>query len=111
VTFSKSVNADHSPNETAASFAPTDTVIVSYYLADGRPDNVVKVRWIAPSGAVLNEASSRLGREGDGWGEFRVNRQPGLDVGSYKVELYLDDVKAGEGSFTVAAPPAVTATP
>ncbi|HEY7862988.1 MAG TPA: hypothetical protein VIE39_04975 [Thermoanaerobaculia bacterium] len=111
VTFSKTVNADHSPNEIASTFAPADTVIVSYYLADGRPENVVKVRWIAPTGTVLNEASSTLGKEGDGWGEFRINRRPGLDPGTYKVELYLDDVKAGEGSFTVEATPPPTPTP
>lgn len=111
VTVSKSVNADHSPGEAASTFAPNETVIVTYYLADGRPENVVKVRWIAPNGAVLNEASSTLGKGGDGWGEFRVNRQPGLEPGAYKVELYLDDVKAGEGSFTVDATPPPTATP
>jgi hypothetical protein len=111
VTLSKSVKADHSPGEAASTFAPTDTVIVTYFLADGRPENVVKVRWIAPNNAVLNEASSTLGKVGDGWGEFRVNRQPGLEPGSYKVELYLDDVKAGEGSFTVDATPPPTATP
>lgn len=111
VTVSKSVKADHSPGEAASTFAPNETVIVTYFLADGRPENVVKVRWIAPNGAVLNEASSTLGKTGDGWGEFRVNRQPGLEPGSYKVELYLDDVKAGESSFTVDATPPPTATP
>lgn len=111
VTVSKSVKADHSPGEAASTFAPNETVIVTYFLADGRPENVVKVRWIAPNGAVLNEASSTLGKVGDGWGEFRVNRQPGLEPGSYRVELYLDDVKAGESSFTVDATPPPTATP
>jgi hypothetical protein len=111
ITFSKQVKADHSPVEAVTTFAPADTVIVSYYLADARPENVVKVRWIAPSGAVLNETSSTLGREGDGWGEFRIHRTPGLDPGVYKVELYLDETKAGEGSFTVDAAPAPTPTP
>lgn len=111
VTFGKSVNADHSPKETASSFAPTDTVIVSYYIADGRPETVVKVRWIAPNGTVLNEASSALGKPGDGWGEFRVSRKPGLDPGSYLAELWIDDQKAGEGGFTVEGGAEITPTP
>ncbi len=102
ITVTKSVNADKSPGEAAASFGKKDTVYVSFWMADVPAGTEVKARWSDPSGKPLTEDKITTDKAGSGYSEFHAAKKSGLTPGTYKVDLFLNGQPAGTVNFTVS---------
>jgi hypothetical protein len=102
ITVTKSVNADKSPGETAASFGKKDTVYVSFWVADAPVGTEVKARWSDPKGTQLTEDKIVTDKPGSGYSEFHAAKKSGWTSGTYKVDLFLNGQPAGSTTFTVS---------
>lgn len=102
VIVTKSVGADKSPGEAAASFGKKDTVYVSFWVADAPVGTELKARWSDPSGVQLTEDTIVTDKAGDGYTEFHAAKKSGWAPGTYKVELFLNGQPAGSTTFTVS---------
>jgi hypothetical protein len=102
ITVTKSVNADKSPGETAASFGKKDTVYVSFWVADAPAGTELKARWSDPKGTQLTEDKVVTDKAGSGYSEFHAAKKSGWAPGTYKVDLFLNGQPAGTVNFTVS---------
>jgi hypothetical protein len=102
ITVTKSVNADKSPGEAAASFGKKDTVYVSFMVADAPVGTEVKARWSDPKGTQLTEDKIVTDKPGSGYSEFHAAKKSGWGPGTYKVDLFLNGQPAGSTTFTVS---------
>jgi len=102
ITVTKSVNADKSPGETAASFGKKDTVYVSFWVADAPAGTELKARWSDPKGTQLTEDKIVTDKPGSGYSEFHAAKKSGWAPGTYKVDLFLNGQPAGTVNFTVS---------
>jgi hypothetical protein len=102
ITVTKSVNADKSPGETAASFGKKDTVYVSFWVADAPAGTELKARWSDPKGNQLTEDKVVTDKAGSGYSEFHAAKKSGWAPGTYKVDLFLNGQPAGTVNFTVS---------
>ena len=102
ITATKSVNADKSPGEAAASFGKKDTVYVSFWVADAPAGTEVKARWSDPTGKQLTEDKIVTDKAGSGYSEFHAAKKSGWAPGTYKVDLFLNGQPAGTVNFTVS---------
>jgi len=102
ITVTKSVNADKSPGETAASFGKKDTVYVSFWVADAPAGTELKARWSDPKGKQLTEDKVVTDKAGSGYSEFHAAKKSGWAPGTYKVDLFLNGQPAGTVNFTVS---------
>jgi hypothetical protein len=102
ITVTKSVSADKSPGEAAASFGKKDTVYVSFWMADVPAGTEVKARWSDPSGKQLTEDKITTDKAGSGYSEFHAAKKSGWMPGTYKVDLFLNGQPAGTVNFTVS---------
>jgi hypothetical protein len=102
ITVTKSVNADKSPGEAAASFGKKDTVYVSFWVADAPAGTELKARWSDPKGTQLTEDKVVTDKAGSGYSEFHAAKKSGWAAGTYKVDLFLNGQPAGSASFTVS---------
>jgi hypothetical protein len=101
IVVSKSVQADKSPGEAAASFGKKDTVFVSFWVADAPVGTEVKARWSDPKGAQLTEDKIVTDKPGSGYSEFHAAKKSGWASGTYKVDLFLNGQPAGSTTFQV----------
>jgi|SRR5689334_15371847 len=102
ITVTKSVNADKSPGETAASFGKKDTVYVSFWVADAPAGTELMARWSDPKGKQLTEDKVVTDKAGSGYSEFHAAKKSGWAPGTYKVDLFLNGQPAGTVNFTVS---------
>lgn len=102
ITVTKSVNADKSPGEAAASFGKKDTVYVSFWVADAPAGTELKARWSDPKGTQLTEDKVVTDKAGSGYSEFHAAKKSGWAPGTYKVDLFLNGQPAGTVNFTVS---------
>ncbi len=102
ITVTKSVNADKSPGEAAASFGKKDTVYVSFWMADVPAGTEVKARWSDPSGKQLTEDKITTDKAASGYSEFHAAKKSGWTPGTYKVDLFVNGQPAGTVNFTVS---------
>lgn len=102
ITVTKSVNADKSPGESAASFGKKDTVYVSFWVADAPAGTELKARWSDPKGTQLTEDKVVTDKAGSGYSEFHAAKKSGWAPGTYKVDLFLNGQPAGTVNFTVS---------
>lgn len=102
ISVTKSVNADKSPGEAAASFGKKDTVYVSFWMADVPAGTEVKARWSDPSGKQLTEDKITTDKAGSGYSEFHAAKKSGWTPGTYKVDLFVNGQPAGTVNFTVS---------
>jgi hypothetical protein len=101
ITVSKSVNADKSPGEAAASFGKKDTVYVSFWVADAPVGTELMARWSDPAGKQLTEDKIVTDKAGDGYTEFHAAKKSGWASGTYKVDLFINGQPAGSTTFAV----------
>ena len=102
ITVTKSVGADKSPGEAAASFGKKDTVYVSFWVASAPVGTELKARWSDPKGTQLTEDTIVTDKAGDGYTEFHAAKKSGWAPGTYKVDLFLNGQPAGSTTFTVS---------
>ena len=102
ITVTKSVQADKTPGEAAASFGKKDTVYVSFWVADAPAGTELKARWSDPTGKQLVEDKIVTDKAGAGYSEFHAAKKSGWASGTYKVELFLNGQPAGSTTFTVS---------
>jgi hypothetical protein len=102
ITVTKTVQADKSPGEAAASFGKKDTVYVSFWMADVPAGTEVKARWTDPKGVQLTEDKITTDKPGSGYSEFHAAKKSGWAPGTYKVDLFINGQPAGTTTFTVS---------
>ena len=102
IVVTKSVQADKTPGEAAASFGKNDTVYVSFWAADVPVGTEIKARWSDPTGKQLTEDKIVTDKAGAGYSEFHAAKKSGWAPGTYKVELFLNGQPAGSTTFSVS---------
>jgi hypothetical protein len=99
---------DDTGKTTTTSYASSDPFFVFADLSGLKPGSIVEAKWyvITATGVEANSVintSDYTFQSGIGFIYFKLITNDGSDWpgGSYRVELYLDGVKAGEKTFTV----------
>ena len=110
VVFARGLDDSFQPVDPTTTFVPADTVRVSVGF-DGNPTKgVLKGKWYLDTQMIyevtLDLANAAEGDvevvDGNSYTGLSLSADGGLPVGSYKLEIYIDDVKAGEYPFTVS---------
>ncbi|MCB9110450.1 MAG: hypothetical protein H6634_04300 [Anaerolineales bacterium] len=89
-------------------FHPTDTIYVIFYVNDPQYGAAYEVQWYvldSPQNdptTPFNTASFTANGSGDHfYADLQSSEPSGLAPSTYKVEIYIDNVKAAEQEFTV----------
>jgi len=103
ITLGKAVGPDKRVSAAASSFARTDTIYASVETA-GSGNATLKAKWTFHKGdkvAAVNENTQTLAATGPAVTEFHISKPDGWPVGSYQVEVFLNDASAGVQKFSV----------
>jgi hypothetical protein len=113
VSLAKEVNDKMEPLKTSQDFLSSDKIYACVQLNYIIPGNIIKVKWLDDKGDVILESSDEPKEPfyAISWWASELARDDGLEkpAGSYKVEIYLNDIKYNEYSFTITAPAETTA--
>jgi hypothetical protein len=101
IDLGRSVNADKTINDHAASFKPHDTVYASIATRGTAATAALKARWTYQDGQVVNESTQTIAPTGDARTEFHVSKPDGWPTGKYKLEVFLNGSSAASKDFEV----------
>ena len=101
IDLGRSLNADKTINDNAASFKPNDTVYASIATRGTAATATLKARWTYQDGQVVNESSQTIAPTGDARTEFHVSKPDGWPTGKYKLEVFLNGSSAATKDFEV----------
>lgn len=101
IDLGRSLNADKTINDNAASFKPNDTVYASITTRGTAATATLKARWTYQDGQVVNESTQTIAPTGDARTEFHVSKPDGWPPGKYKVEVFVNESSAGTKDFDV----------
>jgi outer membrane usher protein FimD/PapC len=91
-------------SEAASEFRARDTVFVSVVTANAASDSRLSARWMFQDGVMVDSSAQDVAR-GAGSAEsvtqFRVMKDKGWAVGTYSVDVWLNDMLVGTKQFTV----------
>jgi hypothetical protein len=97
----RSLNADKTINDKAASFKPNDTIYASILTGGAAPTATLKARWTYQDGQVVNESTQTIAPTGDARTEFHLSKPDGWPTGKYKLEVFLNGSSAATRDFAV----------
>jgi hypothetical protein len=89
-----------------STFAPNDTIYVSVSTTGSAKNASLIAKWTYQDGQLVNEAMQTIAPDGDAVTNFHVSKPDGWPVGSYKVEISLDDKLVATRAFLVREPEA-----
>ena len=101
IDLGRSVNADKTINDNAASFKPNDTIYASIATRGTAATATLKARWTYQDGQVVNESTQTIAPTGDARTEFHVSKPDGWPTGKYKLEVSLNGSSATTKDFEV----------
>jgi len=102
IDLGRSVNADKTINDTAASFKPNDTIYASIATRGTTAATAtLKARWTYRDGQVVNESTQTIAPTGDARTEFHVSKPDGWPTGKYKVEVFVNGSSGATKDFEV----------
>jgi hypothetical protein len=112
VSLASEITDKAEPVKNMLEFSSTDKIYACVQLNYLIPGNIIKVKWLDDGDNVILESSDdpKTPFYAISWWTSELARDDGLEkpAGSYKVEIYLNDVKYNEYSFTITAPAPTT---
>jgi hypothetical protein len=103
----KAVGVDNMVLDVANSFAPKDTVHLTVVSAGMAPSVVLRARWMyGGQNALVAEETQTIAAVGAKATPFQLFKASGLPLGSYAVQVFVNDKPAGVQRFVIAAPEA-----
>lgn len=99
VQLGRTLNTDNTVGNLTTTFSPDDTVYVAVLTTD-TGSGTIGVRW-EHEGRMASEYSRKVSYQGAAATEFHLQYPGGLPVGSYAVELFVDDVSVARRTFSV----------
>jgi len=101
----KAVGIDRKVTLPAASFSPKDTIYISVVSDGVAPAAGLRAKWTyGPKGLPVKENTETISSLGPKATEFHIKKASGLPVGTYTVEVFVNDKSVGTKQFNVAAP-------
>lgn len=85
-------------------FAINDTMYLAVVMANPDADSRLSARWMAGDGSVVDSSGQNVDRamgSSTTVTQFRVVRDKGWPIGTYTVDIWMNDVLAGTKTFTV----------
>jgi hypothetical protein len=96
---------DRNVTAPATSFGRKETIYLSVVSDGVDPAVVLRVRWYGPKGILVKEGSQTIASLGPKATVFQLDKASGLAVGSYSVEVFVNDRPSGTKQFDVLAKP------
>jgi hypothetical protein len=91
-------------SEPSSTFMARDTVYLSVVTANAAADSRLTARWTFQDGSVVDSSGQNIARDAgttDAVTQFRLFNDKGWSVGTYTVDLWLNDMMVGTRQFTV----------
>jgi hypothetical protein len=108
VSLASEVNDKMEPVKTSQDFSPTDKIYACVQMNYLIPGNRIDVKWLDDKGNVILESSDEPKEPfyAISWwaSELARDDNSAKPAGNYKVEIYLNDAKYNEFSFTITEP-------
>jgi len=106
IQVGKRLGPDRRVSDTTSVFAPRDTLYVSVVTENAGPSARLTARWTFQTGQVVDSTAQAVAPSGDAAGtmsvtEFHVVKPDGWPVGTYTVELWLDNTAVGSRQVQV----------
>jgi hypothetical protein len=101
IDLGRSLNADKTINDNAASFKRNDTIYASIATRGTAATATLKARWTYQDGQVVNESTQTIAPTGDARTEFHVSKPDGWPTGKYKLEVFVNGSSAATKDFEV----------
>jgi hypothetical protein len=99
IQLGRSLNADNSVRESAATFKPHDNIYLSVITA-GRGSGTLSVRWTL-AGRVLDEPKRQVSYTDTAATDFSLQSGNGFPAGQYTAEVFLNGQSAGTRTFRI----------
>jgi hypothetical protein len=90
--------------ETSSEFMPSDTVFLAVVTNNASSDSRLTARWTFQDGAVIDSSGQGVARDAGtttAVTQFRVVQEKGWPVGTYTVDVWLNDAPVGTRQFEV----------
>lgn len=94
-------------SETASTFMERDTVYLSVVTNNATEDSRVSARFTSQDGAVIDSSGQNVARDAGtttAVTQFRLVQDNGWPVGTYTVDIWLNDAPVGTRQFDVKRP-------
>jgi hypothetical protein len=106
IQIGKHLGADRQVSDTTSVFAPRDTLYVSVVTENAGPTAQLTARWKFQDGQVVDSTSQTVAASATATGtmsvtEFHAVKPDGWPVGTYTVDLWLDNTPVGSRQITV----------
>lgn len=103
VDLGKTVGADKRVTDPTTSFAPKDVIYATVLTSGSSSNSVLKARWLAPDGQVIEETEQVIAPTGEAATEFHIGKPDGWPAGKYKLEVLLDGQPVQSVEYEVKA--------
>ena len=104
IQIGKHLGADRQVTDTTSVFAPRDTLYVSVVTENAGPTAQLTARWKFQDGQVVDSTSQAVAASATGMmsvTEFHAVKADGWPVGTYTVDLWLDNTPVGSRQIEV----------
>lgn len=102
VDLGKSIGEDKKIKETAAAFAPKDTIYAAISSEGAAAKVTLKAHWtFGAKNQVVNEETRDIAPTGPAVSEFHIAKPSGWPVGKYKLEVSADGASVATKDFEV----------
>ena len=103
VDLGKNIGTDKQVTERLDTFKPNDTIYASIHTTGSAPSSKMSVKWTDPNGQVVDQSEQPIvTAEGSNAMEFHLQK-PGLQAGTYKVEVFVDGNSVQSKEFKVTS--------
>ena len=104
IELGKQAGANLRVSEQSSSFAARDTVFLSVVTNNAANDSRLSARWTFQDGAVIDSSGQNIARDAGtatAVTQFRLVQEKGWPVGTYTVDIWLNDAPVGTRQFEV----------
>jgi hypothetical protein len=103
VDLGRNIGTDKQVTERVDTFKPNDTIYASIHTSGSAPSSKMSVKWTDPNGQVVDQSEQPIvTAEGSNAMEFHLSK-PGLQAGTYKVEVFVDGNSVQSKEFKVSS--------
>lgn len=101
IELGRTLGVDKRVAEKASEFKPSDTIYASVITEGNAAETTLRAVWKYQDGQVVDESTQTIAPSGTNTTEFHISKPDGWPEGDYKVEVFLNNVPAGEQEFEV----------
>lgn len=104
IELGKQAGANLRVSEASSNFASRDTVFLAVVTNNAASDSRLSARWTYQDGAVIDSSGQNVARDAGtatAVTQFRLVQEKGWPVGTYTVDVWLNDAPVGTRQFEV----------